>query len=74
MSLSERGLSSVAAMWHMYKFEGVGSFFRGWIPAFVRLGPQTIITFMVMEQLKKLYLAIQDRRSTIIVANDKLKP
>lgn len=34
------------------KAEGVGFMFRGWTPAFVRLGPQTIITFVAMEQLK----------------------
>lgn len=35
------------------KNEGIGFAFRGWVPAFVRLGPQTIITFIVLEQLRK---------------------
>ncbi|KAG1319617.1 hypothetical protein G6F62_011755 [Rhizopus arrhizus] len=32
--------------------KGFGSLFRGWMPAFVRLGPHTIVTFIVLEQLK----------------------
>jgi dicarboxylate transporter 10 len=34
------------------KHEGILFAFRGWVPAFVRLGPQTIVTFLVLEQLK----------------------
>lgn len=33
--------------------EGPMFAFRGWVPAFVRLGPQTIVTFLALEQLKK---------------------
>lgn len=33
---------------------GPGGFFKGFTPAFVRLGPHTIFTFMFLEQLKKL--------------------
>ncbi|KAI9484195.1 MAG: mitochondrial carrier domain-containing protein [Benjaminiella poitrasii] len=43
----------VKIMTHMIKTEGVGSLFRGWMPAFVRLGPHTIVTFIVLEQLKE---------------------
>jgi dicarboxylate transporter 10 len=39
-------------MAHMIQTEGFGSLFRGWMPAFVRLGPHTIVTFIVLEQLK----------------------
>lgn len=35
------------------KNEGVGFMFRGWLPSFIRLGPQTIVTFLVLEQLRK---------------------
>lgn len=28
---------------------------RGWVPSFARLGPQTIATFLILEQLRKLY-------------------
>jgi len=32
--------------------EGILFAFRGWVPAFVRLGPHTIVTFLALEQLK----------------------
>jgi len=35
--------------------EGVGILFRGWVPAFMRLGPNTILLFVTLEQLKVLY-------------------
>ncbi|CAG8539880.1 17858_t:CDS:2 [Gigaspora rosea] len=38
--------------------EGPHALFKGWVPAFVRLTPQTVVTFMVLEQIKKFY----DRR------------
>lgn len=34
------------------KQEGPLFMFRGWLPSFVRLGPQTILTYIVLEQLK----------------------
>lgn len=34
------------------KQEGPLFMFRGWLPSFVRLGPQTILTYLVLEQLK----------------------
>ncbi|GAN02968.1 conserved hypothetical protein [Mucor ambiguus] len=43
----------IKIMAHMIRSEGVGSLFRGWMPAFVRLGPHTIVTFIVLEQLKE---------------------
>jgi dicarboxylate transporter 10 len=33
--------------------EGIKFMFRGWTPSFVRLCPQTIVTFVVLEQQKK---------------------
>ncbi|KAG2235967.1 mitochondrial carrier domain-containing protein [Thamnidium elegans] len=47
------GRHPVKIMVHMIKTEGFGSLFRGWMPAFVRLGPHTIVTFIVLEQLKE---------------------
>jgi dicarboxylate transporter 10 len=32
--------------------EGPLAFYKGYIPAFVRLGPQTILTFVFFEQLR----------------------
>ncbi|GEQ66899.1 hypothetical protein JCM33374_g562 [Metschnikowia sp. JCM 33374] len=34
------------------KTEGPGFMFRGWLPSFIRLGPHTIVTFLVLEQLR----------------------
>jgi solute carrier family 25 (mitochondrial dicarboxylate transporter), member 10 len=33
--------------------EGVKFLFRGWTPSFMRLCPQTVVTFIVLEQQKK---------------------
>jgi solute carrier family 25 (mitochondrial dicarboxylate transporter), member 10 len=35
--------------------EGFLWIFRGWVPSFIRLGPQTICTMIIFEQHKKLY-------------------
>jgi len=54
MSTSEsKGLAKLLA--DVYKVEGVGWMFRGWVPSFIRLGPHTIATFLFLEQHKKLY-------------------
>jgi dicarboxylate transporter 10 len=52
---NDHKLSATAIMRQMYKTEGIASFFKGWTPAFIRLGPQTIITFVVLEQFKTWY-------------------
>lgn len=54
MSASEsKGLAKLLA--DVYKVEGVGWMFRGWVPSFIRLGPHTIATFLFLEQHKKVY-------------------
>jgi len=40
------------------KQEGPMAFFKGWVASFARLGPQTIISFMFLEQLKALYIRL----------------
>lgn len=35
--------------------EGPLAFFKGWTPSYTRLGPQTILTFVFLEQMKVLY-------------------
>lgn len=40
------------------KTEGPGFMFRGWLPSFIRLGPHTIVTFLVLEQLRKFRLGM----------------
>lgn len=47
------GLAKLLA--DIYRVEGVGWMFRGWVPSFIRLGPHTIATFLFLEQHKKIY-------------------
>ena len=35
---------------------GPSGFFKGFVPAFVRLGPHTVLTFIFLEQLKKFLI------------------
>ncbi|KAG2236418.1 mitochondrial carrier domain-containing protein [Thamnidium elegans] len=51
-STTDHRMSATQIMKQMFKSEGIPSFFKGWTPAFIRLGPQTIITFVVLEQFK----------------------
>uniref|UniRef100_A0A1B0D1L7 Uncharacterized protein n=1 Tax=Phlebotomus papatasi TaxID=29031 RepID=A0A1B0D1L7_PHLPP len=42
-------------LWDIFKYTaklGPLGFFKGYIPAFVRLGPHTILTFLLLEQLR----------------------
>ena len=52
-SHEHKGLGKLLA--DVYRVEGVGWMFRGWVPSFIRLGPQTIATFLFLEQHKKIY-------------------
>ena len=54
MSASEsKGLARLLA--DVYRAEGVGWMFRGWVPSFIRLGPHTIATMIFLEQHRKVY-------------------
>lgn len=58
MSATEsKGLAKLMA--DVYRVEGVGWMFRGWVPSFIRLGPQTIFTFLFLEQHKKIYRSLK---------------
>lgn len=35
--------------------EGIGGFYKGFLPYFLRLGPQTILTFVFFEQFAKIF-------------------
>jgi hypothetical protein len=41
-----------------FKNEGVGAFYKGYMPYSLRLGPQTILTFIFAEQLNKIFAKI----------------
>ncbi|KAF2190794.1 mitochondrial carrier [Zopfia rhizophila CBS 207.26] len=44
----------------IYRAEGFTWMFKGWVPSFIRLGPHTILTFLFLEQHKKLYRKFKD--------------
>ena len=37
------------------KQEGFRWMFKGWVPSFIRVGPHTVLTFLFLEQHKKIY-------------------
>ncbi|XP_071537476.1 mitochondrial dicarboxylate carrier isoform X1 [Panulirus ornatus] len=50
------------SLWHIITYTarlGPLGFFKGYVPAFVRLGPHTIITFILFEQLRKNFGTIK---------------
>lgn len=53
----KQGIVSLLAT--ITKTEGPAWMFRGWVPSFIRLGPHTIATFLVLEQHKKLYRSLK---------------
>jgi dicarboxylate transporter 10 len=40
--------------------EGLKWMFKGWVPSFIRVGPHTILTFLFLEQHKKIYRKLKD--------------
>jgi dicarboxylate transporter 10 len=50
-----RKVSILEALQRATRKEGLFWIFRGWLPSFVRLGPQTIVTMVFFEQHKKIY-------------------
>ncbi|CAB3995964.1 Mitochondrial dicarboxylate carrier [Paramuricea clavata] len=40
--------------WHTAKLGPMG-FYKGFIPAWIRLGPHTIVTWLILEQLRRLF-------------------
>jgi dicarboxylate transporter 10 len=61
-SHESKGLAKLLA--DVYRVEGVGWMFRGWVPSFIRLGPHTIATFLFLEQHKKLYRKLKGIEET----------
>jgi dicarboxylate transporter 10 len=45
----------------MHHAEGFGWLFRGWVPSFIRLGPQTIATLLFLEQHRRVYRSLTGR-------------
>ncbi|KAF8852671.1 putative dicarboxylate carrier protein [Acephala macrosclerotiorum] len=65
-SHESKGLATL--MRDVYRVEGVGWMFRGWVPSFIRLGPHTIATFLFLEQHKKIYRAYKGINEPITTA------
>lgn len=47
-----------------FKHEGVGAFYKGYMPYALRLGPHTILTFIFVEQLNNLFSKITGKKIT----------
>ncbi len=41
------------------KHEGLRWMFKGWVPSFIRVGPHTVLTFLFLEQHKKVYRGLK---------------
>ncbi|KAK1777947.1 mitochondrial carrier domain-containing protein [Copromyces sp. CBS 386.78] len=58
--MSTSGKSSIGhVLGDLYKQEGVRWMFKGWVPSFLRLGPQTICTFIFLEGHRKMYKKVK---------------
>lgn len=47
-----RSQSTLAVIRHSLRTEGAMFAFKGWVPAWMRLQPTTILIFLILEQLK----------------------
>lgn len=52
----KEGVLRLLTRW--WRTEGGGWVFRGWVPSFVRLGPHTVVTFLFLEQHKRIWRGI----------------
>ncbi|EEH42174.2 uncharacterized protein PADG_06994 [Paracoccidioides brasiliensis Pb18] len=53
-----KGQGIIGLLKEVVRKEGYSWMFRGWTPSFVRLAPQTIATFLFLEEHKKIYRAL----------------
>ncbi|KAK4162195.1 putative mitochondrial dicarboxylate transporter [Cladorrhinum sp. PSN259] len=54
---SKKGMAGLLK--DIYKAEGLKWMFKGWVPSFLRLGPQTICTFLFLETHRKMYRRVK---------------
>ncbi|KAL7420953.1 Carrier protein, mitochondrial [Cryptotrichosporon argae] len=52
---STEGATAAQIVARSLRNEGVAVLFRGWAPAWLRMAPTTMLTFMFFEQLKKIF-------------------
>ncbi|PFH54727.1 hypothetical protein AMATHDRAFT_72486 [Amanita thiersii Skay4041] len=55
MASSSTGTTFMNVLSQSFRNEGPKFLFKGWTPAFVRLGPNTVLLFVFFEQLKKAW-------------------
>lgn len=58
MNAHQHHESAVKVLIDSVKNEGPAFLFRGWLPSFVRLGPNTILIFLAVEQLREWKLGM----------------
>ncbi|EDN07229.1 hypothetical protein HCAG_03760 [Histoplasma mississippiense (nom. inval.)] len=62
-----RGQGILGLLKEVFRKEGFSWMFRGWTPSFIRLAPQTIATFLFLEEHKKIYRALFPRTEDAIL-------
>jgi dicarboxylate transporter 10 len=58
MSSSE-SIGLVKTVTDTMRAEGFRWMFKGWVPSFIRVGPHTVLTFLFLEQHKKVYRQVK---------------
>lgn len=61
MNTTSKSTTVISVIKQSFKNEGIGWIFRGWTPAFIRLGPNTVLIFVGLEQLKLAWDYLHDR-------------
>ncbi|KAG5520133.1 hypothetical protein PMAC_001209 [Pneumocystis sp. 'macacae'] len=61
-TMNSSGYVNMLLVFKEVKKEGIKFIFRGWTPSFIRLGPHTIITFTILEELKSLWQIRYEKR------------
>ncbi|KAJ4424519.1 Mitochondrial dicarboxylate transporter [Gnomoniopsis sp. IMI 355080] len=59
MSASGKSIGIGTLLRELFAKEGAAWMFKGWVPSFLRLGPQTICTFIFLEMHRKAYRKLQ---------------
>ncbi|KAK2790312.1 Mitochondrial dicarboxylate transporter [Emmonsiellopsis sp. PD_33] len=62
-----KGHNIAGLLREVFRKEGFSWMFRGWTPSFIRLGPQTIATFLFLEEHKKIYRAWKGRQGEMTI-------
>lgn len=53
---------SVDVLVKVVRNEGFFSLWKGFLPYYCRLGPHTVLTFIVLEQLNRLYNVLTEKK------------